>query len=68
MTTKTAVKSPEEPEWEANRDRWDRLAFGHLNKRMREWEAREAAERERAEKRPFLRRIFPWRIRIERVA
>ncbi|HET7043721.1 MAG TPA: hypothetical protein VFI37_02625 [Gaiellaceae bacterium] len=55
------TKSPEELEWEAARDERDRLLYGRLNEIVRR--AREREERPKS----AWRRLFPWRIRLERL-
>jgi hypothetical protein len=61
MTKRTMT--PEELEWEANREARRQWTLRLLNSRWREAEAREShPEPSRAR-----RRFFPWRIRIERL-
>jgi hypothetical protein len=61
MTKNTMT--PEEHEWEANRDARRQWTLRQLNGLWRETQAREA---ERTSSR-LRRRLFPWRIRIERL-
>jgi len=55
--------TPEELEWESTREERERWMYRHMNKRWRETVARE--EREKTS--PSRRRLFPWRIRVERL-
>ena len=61
MTKRT--KTPEELEWDANREARDQWTLRVLNSRWREVERRELANKPSATR----RRFFPWRIRIERL-
>jgi hypothetical protein len=56
------TKSPEEIEWEATREERDRLLYGRLNEIVRR-----AREREDRQAPAWRRRLFPWRIRLERL-
>jgi hypothetical protein len=61
MTKRTMT--PEELEWEANREARHQWTLRLLNKRWREIERREVSNEPSATR----RRFFPWRIRIERL-
>lgn len=56
------TRSPEQLEWEAMREERDRLLYRRLNEMVRR--ARDAEERP---VRAWRRRLFPWRIRLERL-
>jgi hypothetical protein len=62
MAKRTRTKSPEELEWEATRDERDRLLYGRLNELVRR-----ARERDERPVPRWRRRLFPWRIRFERI-
>jgi hypothetical protein len=62
MTKRTIT--PEEREWEANRAARHEWTLRLLNSRWRKLQDREAARAPSA----FRRRLFPWRIRIERLS
>jgi hypothetical protein len=59
MTKETMT--PEEREWRANREARHQWTLQLLNRRWRELQEAEA------EPSTFRRRLFPWRIRIERI-
>ena len=62
MTKRTMT--PDEREWEANREERYQWTLRLLNARWREIE-----QREQSHGTPSLRRrLFPWRIRIERLS
>jgi hypothetical protein len=61
MTKRT--KTPEELEWEANREARRQWTMHLVNSRWREVEQQEARQAPSAAR----RRFFPWRIRIERI-
>lgn len=63
-----STKTPEQLEWEANRERRDQLIYRRLNERWREWELREAKAEQARQPPRMRRRLFPWRIRIERLS
>ena len=58
------TKSPEELEWEALREERDRLLYRRLNEIVRR---SRAAEERRVRVPAWRRRLFPWRIRVERL-
>jgi hypothetical protein len=65
MTKKT--KSPDQLEWEANREEREQWLYRQLNEVWRESKAHEAEKPDPTPLRGW-RRLFPWRIRIERLS
>jgi hypothetical protein len=61
MTKRTMT--PEELEWDASREARRQWTLRLLNSRWREIEQQEAGQEPSATR----RRLFPWRIRIERL-
>ena len=55
--------TPEELEWEANRDARTQWVLRRLNQTWREIEQQEAPTHS-----ALRRRLFPWRIRVERLS
>lgn len=57
------IPSPEEVEWEAGREWRERFVLRRLNALQHEMEEREQTEPATT----FRRRLFPWRLRLERL-
>jgi hypothetical protein len=62
------TKTPEQLEWEANSERRDQMIYRRLNERWRESERREAKAAQMQGASAWRRRLFPWRLRVERLS
>ena len=60
---KKKTMTAEEREWDANREARREWTLGVMNRRWREIEAQESRQAPSTVR----RRLFPWRIRIERL-
>jgi hypothetical protein len=67
MTMTKRTRTAEEIEWEAGREWRERFIYGRLNATQREMVQREQQEQRRARVSRLRRRLFPWRIRFERL-